>query len=89
MALVKSKSGTLWYIGLRIRPARINNKNDSTGQTLATTNEDKVDNLNNYFASVFINETYEEVEEEANSGIPNMDKIVIEEDVILKKTSQY
>jgi len=63
----------------------INNKNDSTGQILATTNEDKVDILNNYFANVFINETYEEVEEEVISGIPNMDKIVIEEDVILKK----
>jgi len=63
----------------------INNENDSTGQTLATTNEDKVDILNNYFASVFINETFGEVEEEAISGIPHMDKIVIEEDVILKK----
>jgi len=66
----------------------INNKNDSTGQILATTNQDKVDILNNYFSSVFINEAYEEVEEEAISGIPNMDKLDIEEDVILKKT-QY
>jgi len=48
-------------------------------------NEDKVDILNNYFSSVFINETYEEVEEKAISGIPNMDKLVIEEDVILIK----
>jgi len=38
--------------------------------------------LNNYFLSVFINETYEEVEEEAFSGIPNMDMLVIEEDLI-------
>jgi len=52
----------------------INNKNDSTGQILATTNEDKVDILNNYFASGFINETYEEVEE-AISGTPNMEWI--------------
>jgi hypothetical protein len=59
---------------------------------LATTNEDEVDILNDYFSSVFVNESYEtgnesyeEVEEEAISGIPKMDKLVIEEDVIFKK----
>jgi len=52
----------------------INTENDSTGQILPTTNDDKVDILDIYFSSVFINEIYEEVEEEAISGIPNMDK---------------
>jgi len=66
----------------------INTKNDTTGQLLATTNEDKVDNFNNYFSSVFIIESYEEVEEEAISGIPNMDKLVIEDGLIFFKTTQ-
>ena len=45
-------------------------KNNPTGQKLATTNEEKVDILNDYFSSVFIIETYEEVEveEEVISG---------------------
>jgi hypothetical protein len=63
----------------------INTKNVSTGQKLATTNEEKVDILNDYFSSVFIEENHEEVEEEAISDIPNMDKIVIDKDIILKK----
>ena len=59
--------------------------NDLTGQILATTNEDKVVILNKFFSSVFINESCEEVVEEAISGIPNMDKLVMEEDLICKK----
>jgi len=53
--------------------------------SLSTTNEEKVDILNDYFSSIFINESYEEVEEGAISGISNVDKIVIDEDIILKK----
>jgi hypothetical protein len=57
-----------------------NTKNDPTCEILATTNEDRVDILNDFFSSVFIDESYGEVVEEAISGIPNMDKLVIAED---------
>jgi hypothetical protein len=60
-------------------------KNVNTGQKIATKNEELVDILNDYFSSVFIEESNEEVEEEAICGIPHMDKIVINEEVILKK----
>ena len=58
-------------------------KNNPTGpKKLATTNEEKVYMLNDYFSSVFITETYEEVVEETIFGIPNMDKLIIDEDAI-------
>ena len=60
-------------------------KSVTNGQKVATTNEEKVDILNDYFSSVFIEESYEEVEEVAICGIPNMEKIVINEEIILKK----
>jgi len=61
----KSNPKKFWsYINSKVKSYNkigdlINNKNDSTSQILAITNEDKVDIFNNYFSSVFINVTYE------------------------------
>ena len=52
-------------------------KTDSNSQKVATSND--------FFSSVFVEESCQEVVEDPLSGIPNMDKLIINANIILDK----